>query len=153
MPDILPRQMRKDVRNHYVYSASKNKSCPCGWYIYYSSICTHVYKEYKHVCGGKTTRSGKSAFCRSPAPRNIVKGTQVSASCRHCSKASAGPVPLDSGTRPEGPTTSSTSVRTDSQLDPEATPSQTINPVSLGDSSLENAPSLEGHSLENTVVS
>lgn len=101
MPNIPPQEIGDDVDNHLVYSASNPQGCPCGWYIYYSSVCTHEFTQYKLVCG----RSEGSGFCKSksPAPKNIVSGTQVSAPCRLCVAAATPAVPRARTTRPQRP--------------------------------------------------
>jgi hypothetical protein len=106
MPNIPPQEIGDDVDNHLVYSASNPQGCPCGWYIYYSSVCTHEFTQYKLVCG----RSEGSGFCKSksPAPKNIVSGTQVSAPCRLCVVAATPAVPRARTSHTQRPTTVST---------------------------------------------
>lgn len=101
MPNIPPQEIGDDVDNHLVYSAKNRQGCPCGWYIYYSSVCTHEFTQYKLVCG----RSEASGFCKSPAPKNIVSGTQISAPCRLCPTAATVAVPRAPTTRPRRSTT------------------------------------------------
>ncbi|KAF2463936.1 uncharacterized protein BDR25DRAFT_244073 [Lindgomyces ingoldianus] len=73
MATIQPGNIYIDVRNHLGNDPTNPDQCACGWYIYYSNGCGHVYEDYKHACGGTRTKSGKSGFCKSPAPRHNVQ--------------------------------------------------------------------------------
>lgn len=79
MAEIPPSQMPMDVHSRLVNSPRNPNDCPCGWYIYYSSVCMHVYQEVKYECGNKDR-----GFCKSPAPKNIVQGVQINAQCPYC---------------------------------------------------------------------
>ncbi|KAJ5742379.1 uncharacterized protein N7511_011398 [Penicillium nucicola] len=81
---IPPNQMGTDVRNRLINSLQNPSGCPCGWYVYYSAVCTHAYQEVKYECGNKTTPSGRSGFCKTPAPKNIVQGVQINVKCQYC---------------------------------------------------------------------
>ncbi|CAP99597.1 hypothetical protein PCH_Pc22g23090 [Penicillium rubens Wisconsin 54-1255] len=48
---ISPNQTGIDVAERLVNSSENPNSCPCGWYVYYSAVCGHVYQEVKHQCG------------------------------------------------------------------------------------------------------
>ncbi|OQE06345.1 hypothetical protein PENVUL_c018G00631 [Penicillium vulpinum] len=48
---ISPSQMKADVDNRLVNNSRNPSSCPCGWYVYYSAVCGHVYQEVKFQCG------------------------------------------------------------------------------------------------------
>lgn len=84
MPNIAPGDIGTDVRTRLVNSASNPSNCFCGWYIYYSSVCTHVYQDVPVHCGARTTKSGKSGFCFSPAPRNNIGAVKINVKCRTC---------------------------------------------------------------------
>lgn len=84
VPLILPDATGRDVRLRLVQNPSNPGNCTCGWYIYYSAVCTHEYTKHAHRCGAKVTPSGQSGFCKSPAPRNIVAAVRVSAQCPAC---------------------------------------------------------------------
>jgi hypothetical protein len=81
---IEPGDLAQDIQLRLVPSASNPGNCPCGWYIYISNTCGHTYTDYPHRCGNKVTPSGKSGFCKSPAPRNLVRGAEINANCVHC---------------------------------------------------------------------
>ncbi|KAJ6092395.1 hypothetical protein N7467_004364 [Penicillium canescens] len=81
---IAPNQMEKDVPDRLVNSPDNPGNCPCGWYIYYSAVCGHEYKAVKFECNHNITPTGRSAFCKTPAPRNIVQAVQIDAQCPHC---------------------------------------------------------------------
>ncbi|KGO46900.1 hypothetical protein PEX1_014420 [Penicillium expansum] len=90
---ISPNQTGTDVSDRLVNSPQNPRSCPCGWYVYYSAVCGHVYQEVKFQCGayqnveyesGNITRpSGRGRFCKTPAPKNIVQGVQIDAKCQY----------------------------------------------------------------------
>ncbi|KAJ5229160.1 hypothetical protein N7489_009868 [Penicillium chrysogenum] len=91
---ISPNQTGIDVAERLVNSSENPNSCPCGWYVYYSAVCGHVYQEVKHQCGAfqsvkyesgnKTRASARGRFCKTPAPKNIVQGVQINVKCQHC---------------------------------------------------------------------
>ncbi|KAJ5427347.1 hypothetical protein N7465_002417 [Penicillium sp. CMV-2018d] len=81
---IRPNEMGDDVFGRLVNSPQNPNNCPCGWYAYYSAVCGHVYQEVKHTCGSKTTPSGRSGFCKSPAPKIIVQAARINVKCQFC---------------------------------------------------------------------
>ncbi|KAK3294891.1 uncharacterized protein B0H64DRAFT_401956 [Chaetomium fimeti] len=81
---IEPSQIEDDTANHFVNSETNPSNCPCGWYIYTSNTCRHRYVEQPHKCGNRRTPSGKIGFCKSPAPRHLIRGTEVNENCKHC---------------------------------------------------------------------
>ncbi|KAF1851059.1 uncharacterized protein K460DRAFT_361809 [Cucurbitaria berberidis CBS 394.84] len=81
---ITSAQLGQDVINRLVNSPTNPSNCTCGWYIYYSNVCGHPYQDVPHRCGRTTVPTGKSGFCKSPAPRHIVQAPQVAAQCRLC---------------------------------------------------------------------
>ncbi|KAF2470798.1 uncharacterized protein BDR25DRAFT_369318 [Lindgomyces ingoldianus] len=81
---ITAAQMGADVQNRLVNDPSNPNNCACGWYVYYSSVCGHAYQEVPYRCGARTTPSGKSGFCKTPAPKHIVPAPQINAQCQYC---------------------------------------------------------------------
>jgi hypothetical protein len=81
---IEPTQIEDDVDNHLVNSPTNPGRCPCGWYIYTSNVCRHQYIQQPYKCGMKETPTGKIGFCKTPAPRHLILGTEVNESCKHC---------------------------------------------------------------------
>ncbi|PVH98663.1 hypothetical protein DM02DRAFT_657078 [Periconia macrospinosa] len=71
---ITPGAIGVDVQARLRINPVTN--CACGVYVYYSSVCGHVYQEVQHKCGQRTTKSGVPGFCKVPAPRNIVAAPQ-----------------------------------------------------------------------------
>lgn len=80
---IQPGQVREAAGMSLVYDARNPENCECGWYCFYGN-CSHMYHQYPITCGRRITPSGKSGFCRSPAPQHVVRGYYVNASCADC---------------------------------------------------------------------
>lgn len=81
---IRAQQIGDATGNVLVYDDRNPGYCPCGWYCFYSSICGHLYQQYPYRCGNTTTPSGKSGFCKIPAPQNVVQGYTINARCADC---------------------------------------------------------------------
>lgn len=84
MAEIGPGRIGTDVRSRLVNRSENPNNYFCGWYVHYSSVCVHAFREVPVHCGAKTTRSGKSGFCYSPAPKNIVGAVRINVKCQFC---------------------------------------------------------------------
>ncbi|KAH6632109.1 hypothetical protein F5144DRAFT_602856 [Chaetomium tenue] len=60
---------------------SNPNSCTCGWYIW-KKICGCSLLKDDFKCGGRKSTTGRSAFCRTPAPINQVTQFVVNEPCR-----------------------------------------------------------------------
>ncbi|GAO18940.1 hypothetical protein UVI_02058760 [Ustilaginoidea virens] len=81
--DISPGQIglvasRNPVRNPYGPAG-----CYCGWYLFYSSVCGHLFQKNPEYCGQKLTKLGRSGFCTTPAPQNHMTA-RVGQACPQC---------------------------------------------------------------------
>ncbi|KAL4791599.1 hypothetical protein BDV19DRAFT_291936 [Aspergillus venezuelensis] len=77
MATIIPaNKTQTDVLDRLVNDQSNPNDCACGWYIYYSSVCHHKYTEFPFRCGAKISAAGKTAFCKTPAPRHLVRDVE-----------------------------------------------------------------------------
>lgn len=81
---IAMNEMGSDVKYRLVNDPSNPGHCACGWYTYYSAVCGHALQAIPHKCGNRATPSGKSGFCKIPAPRHIVPEPKVNQSCGNC---------------------------------------------------------------------
>ncbi|TKX24843.1 hypothetical protein C1H76_3018 [Elsinoe australis] len=69
--------------NHPIHDAHNPSQCPCGNYKY-KLWCNHDYTEFQLKCGRTTTKTGKTGFCKSPAPTPVVQTAHVVALCYQC---------------------------------------------------------------------
>lgn len=76
MSDIAPEAIETDVQTRLVNSPSNPDSCFCGRYVYYSSVCTHLYQEVPIYCGSKTVKSGKKRLLLLPSPEKHCQRSQ-----------------------------------------------------------------------------
>ncbi|KAI2470696.1 hypothetical protein F4781DRAFT_389485 [Annulohypoxylon bovei var. microspora] len=81
---IAPAQIADKALEYRVFHPSNPNNCPCGWYVFYSGTCRHVFQQHPFKCGGKTTPSLRSGFCSRPAPQNIVRNCLVYGNCPQC---------------------------------------------------------------------
>lgn len=75
---------KADVKLHkefvLIYHEINPNTCPCGWYIWKKICgCLHLRDDYK--CGGRSTATGRPAFCHTPAPVNQVTQFVVNTPC------------------------------------------------------------------------
>ncbi|KAF1992247.1 hypothetical protein K402DRAFT_387910 [Aulographum hederae CBS 113979] len=87
MDSIPPSEIGQNVMRHLVHHRSNPNRCACGWYIYYSSVCQHVFSQISYHCGNAARpNASHTVFCRLPAPRHIVV-VRVSAICDICCRS------------------------------------------------------------------
>lgn len=77
---IKPVQIPAAANISLVHNTRNPKKCTCGWYHFYGK-CGHMYQRYAGTCGRTTTSSGRSGFCTTPAPKNVVYGYYVNEKC------------------------------------------------------------------------
>lgn len=77
---IKPVQIPAAANASLVHHARNPKKCTCGWYHFYGK-CGLLYQRYAGTCGRTTTTSGRSGFCTTPAPKNVVYGYYVNEKC------------------------------------------------------------------------
>ncbi|KAL7921388.1 hypothetical protein ACQKWADRAFT_295637 [Trichoderma austrokoningii] len=77
---IKPVQIPAAANASLVHSTRNPKKCTCGWYHFYGK-CGRLYQRFAGTCGRTTTSSGRSGFCTTPAPNNIVYGYYVNEKC------------------------------------------------------------------------
>ncbi|KAJ5084795.1 hypothetical protein NUU61_009374 [Penicillium alfredii] len=77
-PAIPPARIGRDVSRRLINHPENLNGCSCG------CICGHAYQEVPYHCGDKTTKSGKSGFCKTPAPKAIVATPRINIKCRLC---------------------------------------------------------------------
>ncbi|GAW19369.1 hypothetical protein ANO14919_088550 [Xylariales sp. No.14919] len=80
---ITPQSIGAKSGDVLVCHPNNPGNCPCGWYHFYG-YCGHLYQAYPVYCGKRTTLGGKSGFCKSPAPQNVVRQYTVYAYCQDC---------------------------------------------------------------------
>lgn len=79
-PHIHPGQLQ-DYKEAFLVNHHENpNNCTCGWYTFFRT-CGCVYATKDEKCGARLSRTGKIAFCRSPAPKNLVICLRVMGEC------------------------------------------------------------------------
>lgn len=82
---IPPDQIPSDLPHRLINSSSNPRACTCGWYLYFSKVCGHEYQQVPYRCGNLVSqKTGKMTFCKTPAPRHIVRDVKVEERCEHC---------------------------------------------------------------------
>ncbi|KAL7898867.1 hypothetical protein HDV64DRAFT_249040 [Trichoderma sp. TUCIM 5745] len=77
---IKPVQIPAAANASLVHNTRNPKKCTCGWYHFYGK-CGHLYQRFAGTCGRRTTSSGRSGFCTTPAPKNVIYGYYVNEKC------------------------------------------------------------------------
>ncbi|KAH7316994.1 hypothetical protein B0I35DRAFT_434360 [Stachybotrys elegans] len=80
---IDPVDIHDYAAAHKVLNPRGPRRCFCGRYLFYSSICGHLYQDYPLKCGSTTSKSGKTGFCSIPAPQHHMEG-RVNLACAQC---------------------------------------------------------------------
>ncbi|KAM5439598.1 hypothetical protein MferCBS31731_004354 [Microsporum ferrugineum] len=89
---IQPKDMKPYLRDNNKYEIDPRTGCNCGWYIFYSAVCTHTYWKHRGTCGQTVTRSGVNGFCKSPAKINHIDEVKVTKMCIACTEKMSKPI-------------------------------------------------------------
>ena len=81
---ISANKTQTDVLERLANDQLNPNDCACDWYIYYSNACHHKYTEFPFRCGANTSAAGKTAFCKKPAPRHLVRDVEVDEQYKFC---------------------------------------------------------------------
>lgn len=81
---MSPNKIESDVLDRLVNDPQNPSNCSSGWYIYYLAVCGHEAQQMKYTCGGRRAQSGRSVFCKTPAPRRNVDAVRIDVKCGHC---------------------------------------------------------------------
>lgn len=81
---IQPKEIVTYLLYNKLYKIDPRTGCTCGWYVFRSAICTHVFKMHRHACGLTITKSCTLGFCKSPARYNHIDSVEIPYLCYAC---------------------------------------------------------------------
>ena len=72
----------------FVTTQVLNPPCICGRWMWYFSLCGHLYQDFKHWCGQTRTKWGMgTSLCLGTSTHDIISSQMVSGICQPCGGA------------------------------------------------------------------